>query len=277
MNTPRRTGLGIATSVALLTGALGAVSPASAAAAPSPSARIGASINNQYDVARLSKMMNRRLSSVRVYYDLPPASWSRSWILATIPADGTAVVSFESGTPQQIRGFLSSRPKGLKCYATYYHEPEDNFRTTASQTAYRARWRTYAPAIRAAGCVPTLVLMKWTLAPASGLHWRDWFPQGAVDLLAFDAYNTAVKADQPAYVDPVAFLAPVLAASQATGLPWGLAEVGSAVVISPARRAEWAHSVAVLAIQRGARFVNWWDGPTTSYRLDQATAAGWHM
>ncbi len=64
--------------------------------------------------------------------------------------------------------------------------------------------------------------------------------------------------------------------SKDTGLPWGLAEVGSSIVISPTKRAEWAHRVAGLAIDKNAKFVNWWDGPTTTFGLDRATAAAWH-
>ena len=276
MRTLLRAGLGAATAIVTLTGLVAQTAPASATSGPVQTSRVGASINNKDDVARLSKMMNRPLTSVRVYYDRPPVKWASSWILATIPVHGTAVVSFQSGTPTQIRTFLASRPKTLQCYATYYHEPEDNFTTAARKTAYRASWQHYAPAIRAAGCVPTLILMKWSLAPASGRHWRDWYPQGAVDLLGFDAYNTRVKQTDPAYAEPAQFLAPILAVSKDTGLPWGLAEVGSSIVISPTRRAEWAHRVAGLAIDKNAKFVNWWDGPTTTFGLDRATAAAWH-
>jgi hypothetical protein len=290
-----RAGIGAATSVLMLASLAALPESAGAAAAPgggpaapatgstadatatsaSPS-RVGASIDNKDDVVRLSRLMGRPLQSVRVYYSLPPAQWSKSWILSTIPSPGVAVVSFTAGTPTYIRTFLASRPHGITCYASYFHEPEDNLTSAAQKAKYRSNWQMYAPAIRAAGCHPTLILMKWTLAPASGRHWRDFYAPGTVDVLAFDAYNTKVKADDPDYMDPGTFLEPILAVSRATGLPWGLAEVGSAIVLSPSRRATWAHNVAALAVNHGARFVNWWDGPTTTFRLDRATAAGWH-
>ncbi len=259
----------------------GSAPSASAATATTPVSRFGSSINSPDDVARISGLMGRPLTSVRVFFNGTPALWSNSALLNSIPANGTAVVSFESGTPAQIQTFLAGHPSTMKCYATYWHEPEDNFTTPTQQAAYRASWHQYAPAIRAAGCIPTLILLKWSLNPNSGWDWHWWYPQGDVDLLAFDAYNGSVKKASPTYTDPVKFVAPMVAVSASTGLPWAMAEVGSYIVGTAADRAAWAHGVAVQAASYHVPFANWWDQFGTDgikdFTLDQATAAAWNV
>lgn len=257
--------------------------PTSSAAAtgsrPALSAAFGTSINSTDDVRRVSAMLNRPLSTVRVFLGGVPSAWSNNAVLATIPATGTVALSFHSGTPTQLKQFLSGRPKTLTCYVTYFHEPEDNLKSASEKAAYRARWRAYAPAIRQAGCKPTLILMKWSLNPHSGRHWRDWYPQGDVDVLAFDAYNTRAK--HGTYGTPSKYLAPILAVSKETGLPWALTEISSDIPsgTSSAQRAAWARGVAVAAAaEPGFLFACWWDVLSNGgrdYRLDRAAALAW--
>lgn len=254
-----------------------ATSMAPAVASTSP---FGTSINDTNDVARVSSLLNRPLTSARVFLTSIPSAWSRNAILATVPANGTVALSFQSGTPAQLETFLTGRPYQTTCYVTYFHEPEDNFTTAAQKSAYLASWHTYAPAIRAAGCKPTAILMKWSLNPKSGRNWRDWYPAGDLDVLAFDAYNTRAKVG--GYGVPDKYLAPILAASAETGLPWALAELGSDVPAgtSPDERAAWAHGVAVAAAADSRfLFANWWDVLSPSgrdYTLDSAAALVWH-
>lgn len=80
---------------------------------------------------------------MRVFLNSTPTAWSKSALLATIPDNGTVAVSFDSGnpgTPAQIQAFLSGRPAGMTCYASYFHEPEDNFTTATQKAAYLASW-----------------------------------------------------------------------------------------------------------------------------------------
>ncbi len=247
---------------------------------PAPATVFGASINATDDVARLSYKLRRQLTTVRVFLSSTPSSWSSNALLSTVPANGTVALSFHSGTPTQVTRFLSSRPKTLKCYATYWHEPEDNFMTATQKAAYRTNWHGYAPAIRQAGCKPTLILMKWSLNPKSGRNWQDWYPKGDIDVLAFDAYNTRAKIGT--YGTPSQYLAPILAASTQTGLPWALTELASDIPAGTKAtdRAAWAHGVAVAAAsQPRFLFATWWDVLSNSgrdYRLDSVTAQAWH-
>ena len=272
--------LGLSTGPASAAPAAAAAPAAVSAPAVSPTSPFGASINSLDDVGRLSTLLNRPLSSVRVFLNGIPTSWSGYDLLGTVPANATVALSFQSGTPAQVQTFLASRPVGMKCYASYWHEPEDNFTTTAQKAAYLESWHGYAPAIRAAGCVPTLILMKWTLNPKSGYNWRDWYPAGDVDVFAFDAYNTRAKIG--GYGIPANYLAPILAASTDTGLPWALTELGSDIPAgtSPAERAAWAHGVAAAAAADPRfLFADWWDvlSPTgRDYSLDSATALAWN-
>ncbi len=111
----------------------GLMAPATAAAAAGPQSLLGSSINDRDDVARISGLMGRPLSSVRVFYDATPSTWSKSTLLASIPTNGTAVIDFESGTPEAVQAFLSGYPTTLHCYASYWHEPEDEFSTAMSR------------------------------------------------------------------------------------------------------------------------------------------------
>jgi len=256
------------------------ISKGSIPLATASASAFGVSINTPQDVARLSNLMRRPLSSVRVFMNGTPSAWSQSSLLASIPSNGSVSLSFQSGSPSQIQAFLSGHPRTMTCYATYWHEPELDYTTTAQKANYRATWASYGPAIRAAGCKPTLLLMRWSLSPSSGRNWRDWYPAGAVDVLGFDAYNAAAK--HGTYGTGSDFISPIQAASAQTGLPWALGEVASDIPAgtSAGNRAAWAHSVAVAAAADPRfAFAEWWDqvskDGSRDYRLDSAAATSW--
>lgn len=280
--------IGITTVAAALAGAGLLQLPLSASASSTPAgatsapdavvtSRLGSSVDNPADVARVSRLLGRPLTSVRIFLHKPPAQWSKSRLLASLPGNATVTVSFTSGTPTQVKTFLAGHPAHTTCYATYVHEPEKKFPTAAAQARYKASWHAYAPAIRAAGCVPTMILMKWTLNAHSGRNWLNWYSPADMDVIAFDAYNGALK--RGAYSQPARYLAPVIAAAKRVGKPWALAEVGSYMDGTPAQRAAWAHGIAVVAMAHGARFADWWDHHALSggkdFRLDAATARAW--
>lgn len=248
---------------------------------PTSSTRFGASVNSADDVTRL-KSLGLTVQAARVFFtSAPPATWAGSAVLASLPAGTDVIVSWKSGTPAQIQAFLASRPKTLgRVYATYWHEPEDNFTTTAQQSAYRSTWAQYAPAIRAAGCIPSLILMRYTLAAGSGRNWRDWFPAGSVDRLFWDAYNSGNKATPGTYNDPTGIYQICKTTSDGAKLPWGITETGSPIVSgsTAAQRAAWAKQLAAAAKTLGAEVATWWDDGSTGgfdSRLDAPAAAAW--
>ena len=273
---------GAATALLAATGLLlpAAAPEASAAAAAPYTSRFGAWAKTPEDVPRLAALMGHPLTSLRIYYDTPPTRWLTTGLLGALPDNGTVSISFHHGTPAQVQAFLSGHPATVKCYATYYHEPEFVFVTPAQQAEFQAAFATYAPAIRAAGCIPTLILHNWVMHDPTR-NWRDWYPQGSVDALGFDAYN--LTAPKGVYPTPAEFLAPFVAASRETGLPWAMPEVGSFISpggLTSASRAEWAHGVAVAARRDpGFLFANWWDsiGADTSkdFTMDTALGAAW--
>lgn len=255
--------------------------PARTTAAATGAPLFGASIYGPEDEARLSTLMGRPLTSVRAFFTSLPPSWSRSTLLASVPATSTVLLSFQSGTPAEVQAFLTGRPAGTTCYATYFHEPENDFVTATQKAAYLTSWDAYAPAIRAAGCTPTLVLMKWTLNKYSHRNYQDYYRPADIDLIAYDAYNA--MADKGGYGEPISFLAPILAVAAETGKPWALAEIASYIPAGSTReaRAAWAHSVAVTALASPSfRFADWWDmvsrDGSLDYRLDSPTALAWH-
>ncbi|PZS33619.1 MAG: hypothetical protein DLM59_06130 [Pseudonocardiales bacterium] len=246
-----------------------------------PTALFGSSINDNSDVARLGSvsMFNHPVYVARVFFTgAPPARWSDSALLTSLPAGSAAVVSWKSGTPAQVQAFLASKPVGMKVWASWYHEPEDNFTTAAAQASYRATWATYAGAIRAGGAVPTLILMRYTLNTNSGRNWHNYYPAGSVDSISWDAYNPGTKNNPPTYIDPANLIAPILTVANETHLPWGLAESGSPILDSSANRAAWALKLAVALRAGGAKFACWWDVSVTSFpnALDAAAAGSWH-
>lgn len=62
----------------------------------------------------------------------------------------------------------------------YYHEPEDNFTTTAAQIDFRAASRRIALRFTTAGVTNvmwmSIYMCPWTFDNASGRDWRNWHP-----------------------------------------------------------------------------------------------------
>jgi len=280
--------LRLITATAIALTALGPTAAGGTVVSPAPhmasaGGPYGAWVKNATDASRLSRLMGRPLTSTRVYFDSVPGRWSNAGVLRSLPTGATVSLSFLRGTPVALRAFLAGHPAETRCYVSYFIEPEPVFTTAARQQEYRRRWASYAPAIRAAGCIPMLVLRSWTMYAKSGRDWRSWYAAGSIDALGFDAYNlVAVDGIYPSATD---FLAPFIAASRRTGLPWAMPEIGSFLAprgpLTSSNRAAWAHQVAAAAARDPQfRFADWWDAvgadASKDFTMDQALARAWH-
>jgi hypothetical protein len=249
---------------------------------PPVTTRYGASMHNAADFPRLAKL-GLNVQAVRVFCDLPPASWNSHPVLKACPAGCAVVVSFRSGTVAQMQGFFDSRPPGLDVYGTWLHEPEDNVeKGQITLQAYRDKQAEWAPAFREVGVTPAMILMGYTLS-AKTRKPSDYFVPDAHDIVCFDAYNSSQNATPPGYNDPVKLVDRAADWAASVGRPWGITEAGSPIVGSPDARAAWAAQYARRVAERGGKLCIWWDAMGTKdpanpfdARLDGPTASVWH-
>lgn len=189
--------------------------------------------------------------------------------VASLPTNATVVFSWkDTMTASAVTSALNSRPAGMVCYAAYYHEPEDNFTTAAQQTAYRASWATYGPAIGAAGCTPILILMRATPCPAPAAGTGTPGPTPAPTTSTAGTPTTPPGNDNPSgYIDPAKLLGPIQRVAAETGKPFALTETGSpiAVMSTSAARAAWVSQLAPALQNAGAKLALWWDVANSSF------------
>ena len=220
-----------------------------------------------------------------------PARWSDDSTLRALGTGSAVVYSFKgdmgalaAGTyDDRIRTFLASRPAGVKVWVALHHEPEDDVERGRFTTAqFRAATAHVAPVVRAAGGIPTTILMQYTLGRSSGRDWHDYYTP-AVDVLAWDGYNSGVKASVQVYKTPEAFVAPVLAVAKETGKGFGWAELGSPCIGTDrtcAGRAAWLTGLSAAMGASGAQFATYWNRPALTgaadYSLtDAASVKAW--
>lgn len=240
-----------------------------------------------------------RLPISRVFYAGAPKAWPDKAGYSGRPV----VVSFKYAPAQVLTGqhdaalrrFFTGAPTGYDVYWSYLHEPEDNVqRGEFAASTYRAAWERISriAAERANTRLrSTLILQCYTLNPASGRDWHDFYAGAAAQsMIAFDCYNHAGK--KGGYGDPAKIFKPILDWQQTpegSRIPWGIAEVGS--TLSPqdpsgTQRAAWLRSVAsFLAGQHaadpkravfGIYFDSAGGGKGTDYRLlDGPSQTAW--
>lgn len=201
---------------------------------------------------------------------LPPATWDTDPTLAALGAGSAVVYSFKGDVAAvaggqydaQITQFLTSRPAGVTVWVAFHHEPEDEIaRGDFTAEQFRAATEHLAPVIRAAGGIPTTILMQYTLSSESGRDWHDYYSP-ATDVLAWDAYNSGQKRSVPTYKPAQAFVDPVLAVAKETGKPFGWAEFGSPCITSDpgcTGRAAWLTTVGEAFRNAGAQFATYWN------------------
>jgi hypothetical protein len=227
-----------------------------------------------------------KLEVVRVFYPgLPPA-----WPGAAGTSGGPVVVSFKASPKDVLSGSLDSTlgnwfataPKDRQVIWSYFHEPEDDIaRGSFTAADYRAAWVHLRGLADKAGnpqLKSSLVLMGWSLKPASGRNWKDYYPgSSTIDILGWDVYNLIFNKGQ--YSDTDSVVAPVVAASKAEGKPWGIAELGAKLVPGDdgTRRAAWLRSMGSYSEANGALYVTYFDAPVGGeFRLlDAPSQAAW--
>lgn len=228
----------------------------------------------------------------RVFYPGLPPPWPGS---AADLAGRAVHVSFKAPPPEIVAGvhddalaaWFASMPPDRDIYWTYHHEPENNIEAGEfTADSYRAAWQRVAAL---AGRVEhprrcaTLVLMGWTLEPAAGRDWRDYYPGAdVIDVLGWDIYNLDFAAGD--YSDPPAMFERAVAAARSEGKPWGIAEFGSRRVPGDEpghQRASWIRQVAdhLSGHPHPPLWVAWYDaliGDGEDYRLvDEPSRSAW--
>ncbi len=209
-----------------------------------------------------------KLEIVRVFYPGLPAAWPGSAGLSGGPVE----VSFKalprdvlSGSlDSQLSGWFATAPRDRPVIWTYFHEPEDDIaRGSYTAVDYRAAWAHLRGLANKAGnpqLKSSLILMGWSLKPASGRNWKDYYPGSAtIDILGWDVYNLIFNKGQYSDVDSIA--APVVAASRAEGKPWGIAELGAKLVPGDegTRRAAWLRSMGAFSKANVVIYVSYFE------------------
>jgi hypothetical protein len=223
----------------------------------------------QQAVARRDRTIGTA-AAIRVFYPGLPQAWpGRAGsvdrdVIVSFKANPTAVISGEYD--DRLRSWFATAPRDRLVFWSYFHEPEDDIeRGSFTAAQYRAAWTRIAkladeahnPQLRA-----TLILMAWSVNKASGRTWTDYYPGGdVIDVIGWDAYNTAAKKKQPAYASPAAIYDPPAAAARAVGKPFGFAEWGSILLPgdSGADRAAWVRASTSHQAKIGAVFSTYFD------------------
>jgi hypothetical protein len=227
------------------------------------------------------------LELIRVYYPGLPPVWSGS--RAEIAAR-TTVVSFKAPPGEILAGqhdasltaWFAAAPKNRDTYWIYFHEPEDDIASGAFTAAdYRAAWRRIAGLAAKAGNArlhPTLVLMCYSLNPASNRNWRDYYPgDDVISVLGWDCYNFGRRKGE--YAPAESIFGKSIEVSRSAGKPFGYAEMGSALLPSDkgADRAAWLRQVGAYLMSRGPVWMAYWDDKSeVDFRLlDAPSQQAW--
>ena len=228
-----------------------------------------------------------RLGVIRYFDRNAPDSWAG---YRALWGDHSVILSFRippsvvnSGSQDAaLRSFFANAPTDVDTYWAYMHEPEayiarGEFTASAYRTAF-ARIAGLAAEADNPQLHATLVMMCYTVNPTSGRDWHNYYAEGAVQVIGWDCYNH--KWRQGGYGTAFNLMGRAVATAQSTGLPWGIAELGSvkAAADDGSRRAAWLRECANYLIQNGAAFVSYFDtnARRTDYRLtDEPSRAAW--
>jgi hypothetical protein len=206
---------------------------------------------------------------VRVFYPGLPSPWPGR----AGEVGGSIVVSFKAHPAEILSGkddallsnWFRTAPTDREIWWSYWHEPEDDIAGgsfTAQQ--YRDAYRHIA-ALADAAKNPrlhnTVILMCWTLNPASGRTFSDYFPgKDVVDTLGWDCYS--VPSSYTPYAKPYDMYNRAITMSRNLGLDFGIAETGSLLAGADpdgTKRAAWLGSVGHYLETNNASFVCYFD------------------
>ncbi|MCU0264568.1 MAG: hypothetical protein MUC45_00400 [Actinomycetia bacterium] len=227
------------------------------------------------------------LDVVRVFYQGEPDPWpgkapGRS-VVVSFKLDPRAV---SAGLYDESMGeWFAAAPRDRDVTWVYWHEPEDDiedgaftaeeFRRAFAHLAGLAEQADH-PRLRSA-----VVLMSYTLRPASGRDWRDYYPgDDVVDVFAWDVYNRRTDGYSP----PEELLGGLRDVAESVGKPFAIGELGSQLADGDdgEGRAQWLLAVGDYALANGAPFVCYfdfvWNDGANDYRLrDEPSAAAWRQ
>lgn len=212
-----------------------------------------------------SEQMYGRLPVVRVFQTMPtklPVTDRPVVVSFKLPSPDKAVNSPKSVLAGKHDAALTAWFKGLtagqEVYYSYIHEPEDNIAAGEFSAAdYTAAWRRIVTLARASGSPAklraTMILMQWTLNPASKRNWLDYYPaDDVIDVFGWDFDGLAADANHGNYPDNIYGFTQAPAIAALRNKPWLVAEFASARASADtygARRAQWmtkqAHQFAV--------------------------------
>ncbi|GAB4055114.1 glycoside hydrolase family 26 protein [Catellatospora paridis] len=250
---------------AVLLSAAAAATTAATPAQAAPSTLFGAPTNGAY-LAEYGPA-----DMLRAFFTGAPGSWSTSpKLTGTAPVN----VSFKytpadvvAGTHDTaLRTFFTQAPTDRTVWWTFYHEPEDNiadgeFTAPEFIAAWQHIWTiAHEPAVAKSNVKATLVLMDWSLDPASGRNWLDYYPGDAyVDVMSWDIYqfkdNNASVGDNETMAEHQ-LRRPSLATTVARGKPFAISELG---YLDAADRAAFLTDMAYWARDNDVVFVAYYD------------------
>lgn len=204
------------------------------------------------NLARVDESLGR-LGAVRVYYSGPPDAWPGKApgrdVVVSFKMPPTRVLAGEFD--DRMRQWFANAPTDLTTYWVYQHEPENDIEVDKAFTAadFRAAFSRLSALAREARnprLKATVVLMQYTLTPAAGRDWRNYYPgDDVVDVFAWDAYSRPRRAGQAGYESPEELFGAAYEISNSRGKPFAVAEFGSELAEGDtgAGRAAWLRSV----------------------------------
>lgn len=213
-----------------------------------------------------------KIAAVRIWDEPMPFSWSDQ--RTPHLAGRTLVMSFRPKPSEvlagkhdaELRKWFQEAPAESTIYWNYVHEPETPIDDQRAFTAdeYRRAWQhidKIADSVCRQNMYSTLVLMAWTVNPASKKDWRTYYPgDDVIDMISFDPYNGVHDPNRDYYASAASLMGDAVAVSRASGKPWGIAEIGSRLIPSDptgTKRAAWLTQVADYARTNGAVFVTY--------------------
>ncbi len=217
-----------------------------------------------------------RVPVVRDFHTGMPPAWNSP--RSTLLRDRDIVISFKASPSailsgrhdSYLRNWFATAPENQTIYWSYMHEPEvkvKNGQYTPSQ--YRAAWR-HIDGLADQSCKPnmhaTLILTAWTIDPRSGRDYRDYDAgRDVVEVIAFDPYNALHDPQARTYTSAEDMIGPLADTMEADGRPWGLAELGSRIVVGDngTGRAAWLADIGEVLIENDASFATYFQ---TTYK-----------